>query len=176
MILPSGKGIYLWQLATVRSVLKTDQAIVDFIKGLGCTWVYPKIGNGWLAWAGLGPFIDLCRSSGLKVGGWWYLYGNQGEREAIVKQVKALNLDAFLYDAEGDFEISATPAEKAHAYVLDVREAKPELPQILNSWWKPSYHPKQPWGTWIEHVDAIMPQVYQMGDVSPLGPVWRLDT
>lgn len=173
-MIPTGKGVYIWNLSTCRAALGTDQAILDKVKWLGCEWVYPKVGNGYYAWPNLLPFVELCHANQLKVGGWWYLYGNIGERDAIKNQIKALPLDAFLYDAEGHFENCADPAARAREYTADVRALRPTLPQILNSWWKPTVHPKQPWGAWLQGVDAVMPQVYPMQDTSPTGPESRL--
>jgi hypothetical protein len=172
MNLPSGKGVYVWNQSTCLAALKTLPALAQFIKDLGCTWVAPKIGNGYYAWPNLEAMLDAFKDAGLYVCGWWFNYGNDGEAAAMRTQVTRhkSRLDAFAHDAE-----VAISAARANLDCASVSAAAPELPQILNSWWSPKLHPEQPFPEWFKHVDAIMPQVYPMGDPSTLGGVWRLD-
>jgi hypothetical protein len=172
MNLPSGKGVYVWKQETCLGKLGTPAALARFIKDLGCTWVAPKIGNGYYAWPGLEAMLDAFKAEGLYVCGWWFNYGNDGEAAAIQGHVARhrSRLDAFAHDAE-----TAISAARARADCLAVAAAAPDMPQILNSWWSPKSHPEQPFAEWFKYVDANMPQVYPMQDTNPAGAVWRLD-
>jgi len=114
MILPQGKGAYVWMIKD----LPPDRWKEDF-KRMDLKWCAVKIADGISKYNLrrlpdgtyvddiLQPFVDACRELGMTwVGGWQYIYGFDpaGEADRAIQRLRQFDLDGFLIDAEGEFD------------------------------------------------------------------------
>jgi len=142
MILPQGKGAYVWMIKDLPPERWKEDA-----KRMGLRWCAVKIADGISKYNLrrqpdgtyvddiLQPFVDACREIGMTwVGGWQYIYGFDpvGEADRAIQRLKQFGLDGFLIDAEGEFDTIYRSA-----VTLDGREILPlaiETPDSPMDW------------------------------------------
>jgi len=163
--LPQGKGLYVW---TIKG--QPDHFAEEY-KSLGISWIAVKVcdgvnsfnlrslpGGGW-ADDILGPFIDICRDAGIKVGGWGYVYGFNplDEADKARQRIEKYDLDFFLIDAEMEYMGKHSQASQ---YSQLLRKLVPNVPLALSSYRFPESFPKFPFAEFLQHCDFNAPQVY----------------
>ena len=157
----NGKGWYVWQLSDPLMPPPEDHAKI--LADSGCTHVLPKIADGTLSYNVelIEAYIEAWHAKGLLVIGWQYLYGKWPVQEATraLERIKALKLDGFVIDAEGDAKAAGKAAIKEYLRTL----GKLELPVGLSSYRWPSFHPELAWEELMNYCDYVMPQVYWVG-------------
>jgi hypothetical protein len=109
----------------------------------------------------LPPVIAALRAQGIDVWGWHYVYGDEAQREAeaAIRRVRALALDGYVIDAEGEYKRPGKAAA-ARIFMHTLRAGLPNLPVALSSYRYPALHPQLPWREFLEQCDWAMPQVY----------------
>lgn len=162
-----GKGYYIWQ---VWNCEKGDaQTIAGKAKAAGLSHVMVKIADG--TWAYnlqkktkvdlVPPVIEACRREGIEVWGWQYVRGDNpiGEARIAVQRSKALGIDGFIIDAEGEYQ-SSKKRSAAKRYMRDLRAGLPDLPIALSTYRFPRTHRPLPYAEFLAGCDYAMPQVY----------------
>lgn len=107
------------------------------------------------------PVVAALHNRGVQAWGWHYVKGDDptGEAKVAVERSRALNLDGYCIDAEGEYK-SAGKVAAARAYMTDLRAGLPNMLIALSSYRYPSYHRELPWAAFLEKCDLNMPQVY----------------
>jgi hypothetical protein len=166
-----GKGDWIWEMAKVESRLNVSntQAVIDYEAGLGVQWIAVKCGDGTNglpnSWTQFSPaLIAQAHAAGLKIFGWAYAYGYDGNEVTgeINAATRALQLgaDGIIMDVESEFETSPDNAALAAQYCQGIRAVFPNTflacacPPYL------SQHPLFPYVTFGSYADAWMPQTY----------------
>jgi hypothetical protein len=162
-----GKGYYIWQ---VWNCEKGDaKAIAQKAKAAGLSHVLVKIADG--TWAYnlekktqvdlVPPVIEACRKLGIEVWGWHYVRGDNpiGEARIAVQRSKALGIDGYVIDAEGEYQ-SSKKRGAAKRYMQELRAGLPELPIALSTYRFPRTHRPLPYAEFLAGCDYAMPQVY----------------
>lgn len=178
MILPMGKGMYIWQVLSCEGGSAANIAMRAKEAGLGHVLI--KVCDRHYAW-NIGsnnldlvrPVVASLRAVGIEPWGWGYVYGDSPAAEAdmAIRRIKDLQLDGFVVNAEAEYKL-AGKRQAAITYMTRLRAAMgEEYPIGLSSYRYPSYHPQFPWREFLERVDINMPQVYWM---QASNPGWQL--
>lgn len=152
--------MFIWRLANCEGGDLTN--IIKRAKSAGLGHLVVKFVDGQTPYNShpdLKALVALAHSQSVEVWGWPYTYGKQPEMEATVAAhwYREIGFDGFVIDAEGEYK-NNTP--KATTYAQTLRNALPDEPIGLSSYWCPSLHPEFPWEAFINRCDFIMPQVY----------------
>jgi hypothetical protein len=160
-----GKGWFIWQIPRCEEgappAIAAAQAaqlshVLIKIAERYYPFGYDRAGRDLLP-----PVVEALHARGIAVWGWHYIYGEDPQREAQTgaQRARQLGLDGYVVDAETEFK-RPQMADPARAFMQAVRAALPDMPLALSSYRFPSLHPQFPWSTFLEHCDAVMPQVY----------------
>lgn len=188
MTIPSGKGIFIWNLGDCGHGSDMG-ALVNTLVSAGIQHVTVKVLNGtYETWGSFSPnnknllpvFIPLAKAAGIQLGGYQYIYGGSSS-QAGAEGVKArayaapAGLDFFVIDAESEYKMPGSSAW-ASAYMNSL--AGIGVPVGLCSYRYPLTHPEFPWSTFLSGggIDFHMPQVYWAGATSVGAPAAQLNT
>ncbi len=172
----TGKGMYLW------IIKQTDNPAVIAAKcfAAGLTHVLIKIADYKVPYNVTDKGIDLVpplirelRAVGISPWGWQFVYGNDpdGEAAIAVSRSKALDIDGFVVNAEGQYKNKHAAAVR---YMQQVRAGLGgSMPIGLSSFRFPAYHPEFPWQEFLSQVDLNLPQVYWILSHNPAAQMVR---
>lgn len=159
MALPQGNGYFIWLL----NRLAPPTVLAKQAKDSGLSWVALKIADGIQAFQNdrLANAVSAFKAEGIKVFGWHYVYGYNvtGEAAMAERQMKGLDLEGYIINAE--WEYKNKPAQAA-ALLSGLRYRLPNKPIGICSYRYPYLHPEFPWAQFM-NTDFNMPQVYWMG-------------
>lgn len=169
-----GKGYYMWQIP--RCDGGNPLAIVGRATAAGLSHVLIKILDGTFVYNLdketktdlLPPVIRALREAGVKVWGWHYVMGDNPVKEAhlAVDRVRALGLDGYAIDAEGEFKKSGKE-KAAKRFMHELRAGLASFPIALSTYRFPRLHQDFPFEEFLEGCDYAMPQVYFEGAHNP---------
>jgi len=170
-----GKGFYIWQIPKCDG---GDPAkIAARAQAAGLSHVLIKIADG-PAWAYnydydrqvdlIPPVAWALKNVGVEVWGWHYVLGDNPVDEArlAVERMKALGLDGYAIDAEGEYR-TMKKAPAAQEYMDVLRAGLGDTPIALSSYRFPKYHLDFPFDSFLKKCDYAMPQVYFMEAHNP---------
>ncbi len=167
-----GKGIYLWKIDKTEG--GEPERIADLAREAGLTHVLIKIADGpyrynydWARKVDLvPPVVQALRSRNISPWGWHYVRGDDpaGEARIAVDQVRSLNLEGYVIDAEVHYKNKFSAADSFMRYL---RKDLPTTTIALSSYRFPSYHRDLPWREFLSRCDLNMPQVYWQGASNP---------
>lgn len=156
-----GKGFYIWQVPRCEG--GDPAAIALAAEQAGFSHVLIKIADGTSTYNDglVAPVVSALRDRGISPLGWHYIYGYDpiGEAQIALQRLNALQLDAYVIDAEAQFK-EPGKEEAARQFMAYLRASLPTFPMALSSYRYPSYHPQFPFVAFLESVDYNMPQVY----------------
>jgi hypothetical protein len=161
-----GKGVYIWQPATIEN--GDPDRIAARLKLAGTQSAAVKICDGFQVLPGLEQLIQTLRNNQIRVGAWGYSYLNRAplqEANVVADACHRYNPDFYLIDVEAEVEGNTTGAR---IFMNALRPATAGLRLGLNSFWNVRLHPTFPWAQFLEKVDFVCPQVYWRG-VDPVG-------
>ena len=187
-VLPSGKGVYIWNIANCG--WGSDMpAMAAALHAAGFGHVTIKIlQSKYDIWSGtaspknkalLPVLVPELQSYGIHVRGYQYNEGesisNSGaEAAAAVETCTELNLDGLDIDVEAEFNQPGqtyVAGQWAKAYLdgLVMHGLPAHVSVSVATYRFPSVQPYFPWTTFLEHsvVDFVMPQVYWQGAHNP---------
>lgn len=174
---PKGKGIYIWLVKELLKIYGSFDGIAQAAGVLGFSHVELKVtqsyyrynlrrvGERWINDL-VPPLVEAFHKKGIEVWGWGYVYPYSLDRTAdtIASQVKELDLDGFIFNAEPEFKGRATQAD----YLAGkVRNLLPDTPLGLSSYRFPEYHPPFPFAQFMRYCDFHNQQVYWAGKTNP---------
>lgn len=161
--LPTGKGLYMWQL--INCAAGSPGMIAAEAQAAGLGHVLIKLADGagdYNISANIPAIIAELRNVGVSVWGWQYVYGRDpvGEANKAAQRIEQFLVDGFVIDAEVEYK-TAGPVP-ATSYCRTLRAALGDaFPLGLSSYRYPvKYHRDFPWEAFREWVDFDMPQVY----------------
>lgn len=181
-MIPSGKGMFIWQLSWCAG--GDPVRLANMARDAGLSWVVIKAADGvadfnqgGAAWQGpnlLPGAVDALRATGIHVGGWQYIYGANKlrislaarEAEIAVGNIDRFNFDFWIIDPEGEYKRSGASAW-ANTYMIALRASCPGLSIGLCSYRYPTLHPELPWSDFLRRSDFHAPQVYWIGSHNP---------
>lgn len=157
---PLGKGIWIWKISECEG--GDIDKIIKRLKDNDFKYALVKAGDGERTWAQFN--VDLIKrfhDAGLKIYSWTYNYGINPLREAAIA-IWALDMgaDGHVFDAEGEYERLANPADTAKTMLIKVRDAKPNAFLAHAPFPIIDYHTKFPYIEFGRYCDAVMPQMY----------------
>lgn len=196
MKIPTGKGVFIWQIwkledSTADEVNHDD--IVNVIVDAGISHVYMKIADGtypynvkwenypW--WSGriLGDFaMELTKKlheALVLVFGWHYVRGVRPLDEAKIAVTRsiALGLDGFSIDAEAEYKHSGMD-KSAEIYAEELRAGIPDIPISLCSYRYPELHPELPYAPFLRRCDHVAQQLYWEQAHNPIAQLaWSIE-
>ena len=162
----TGKGFFIWRVANCEG--GNPEAIAAKAVAAGLSHVLLKIADTRYPFGFdkqnrdlVRPVVVALHNRGVQAWGWHYVKGDDptGEAKVAVERSRALNLDGYVIDAEGEYK-TAGKAAAARAYMTDLRAGLPNMLIALSSYRYPSYHRELPWAAFLEKCDLNMPQVY----------------
>ncbi|MDA0698272.1 MAG: nuclear transport factor 2 family protein [Chloroflexi bacterium] len=162
----TGKGFFIWRVANCEG--GNPEAIAAKAVAAGLSHVLLKIADTRYPFGFdrqnrdlVQPVVAALHNRGVQAWGWHYVKGDDptGEAKVAVERSRALNLDGYVIDAEGEYK-TAGKAAAARAYMTDLRAGLPNMLIALSSYRYPSYHRELPWAAFLEKCDLNMPQVY----------------
>jgi len=163
-----GKGLFIWQLWKCDG--GDPEVIAAKAKAAGLSHVLIKIADGDY-WSYnldpntkvdlIPPVLQALKEEGIETWGWQYVRGRNpiGEANLAIHRTKALGLDGFVIDAEGEYQ-SNSKKTAATRYMNELRAALPELPIALSTYRFPKLHRTLPFSEFLAGCDFSMPQVY----------------
>ncbi len=164
----NGKGYFLWQIpkcdggdpariAARSAAARLTHVLIKIADG--ANWVYNYDPARKIDF--IPPVARALRDVGIQVWGWHYVRGDDpvGEARLAVQRMRALGLDGYVIDAEGEYKQSGKKAA-AQRFMQELRAGLPRLPIGLSSYRFPQLHPQLPYSTFLERCDFAMPQVY----------------
>jgi hypothetical protein len=170
-----GKGYFIWKIPQCDGGVPA--AIAARASAAGLSHVLIKIADGanWMYNYDyetrtdlIPPVADALRATGISVWGWHYVRGDNptGEARLAVDRMRALRLDGYVIDAEGEYR--HTEKRGAAKNFMDaLRSGLPSTPIALSSYRFPRIHQPLPWTEFLERCDLAMPQVYFEGAHNP---------
>lgn len=176
MLLPTGKGWYIWQAKSCRG--GDPDAIVAAALKADLEHVVLKIADG--VWpynisVNLALIASKLQAAGIQAWGWQYVYGQDptGEANRAIDQVMSLKLNGFVIDAEAEFKRpSLAPA--AEIYCGRLRTYLGNSFSIgLSSYRFPKLHMDFPWESFRKYCTFDMPQVYWLFAHNPVEQLLR---
>lgn len=156
-----GKGVYIWQPATIER--GDPDAIAARFKLAGVQTAAIKVCDGFKVLGGLEPLIRTLRKNDIRVGAWGYSYLNRAplqEAHVIADACRRYAPDFYLIDVETEVEGNFGGSRM---FLNELKPATAGLPLGLNSFWNVRLHPTFPWLDFMEKVDFVCPQVYGHG-------------
>jgi hypothetical protein len=168
MIIPSGKGFYLWQLENCED--NNYDQIGRMVRAANLSHALVKIADGsniypFKTWLSVAAAIKALRyyNPNILIYGWHFVYGYDpaGEADIAIRRIRELDLDGYAIDAESDYKLPGRAAS-ANIFMDRLRKALPDFPIGLSSYRYPSYHPQLPWKEFLSRCDFNAPQVYWM--------------
>lgn len=165
-MIPSGKGMYIWQIPRCGS----PRDIAAQAKAAGFGHVLIKIADGDYPFPdtndNVAELVAELKKVGIESWGWQfiYLYSPQGEAAIAAKRMKETGCVGFIIDAEGRCKNKPLQASD---YCRNLRELLPNTPIGLASYRYPSLHPELPWKIFRAICSFDMPQVYWQGAHNP---------
>jgi hypothetical protein len=169
----NGKGMYLWLMDRVE----TPAEIAWLAKTAGLGHMLIKVADGCDDMPGqIGALVDALHQEGVQAIGWQYIYrGNIAEADVAVRKCSALGLDAFVVNAEKEFDRPGM-GDEAYHYMAWLRSGLgDDFPIGLSSYRYPAVHVLFPWREFLEQCDFVMPQVYWISETDDAAPVRNLD-
>ncbi len=163
-----GKGLFIWQLWKCDG--GDPEVIAAKAKAAGLSHVLIKIADGdyWsynidpkTKYDYIPPVLQALKEEGIEVWGWQYVRGRNpiGEAQLAIQRTKALGMDGFVIDAEGEYQ-SKSKKTAATRYMNELRAALPDLPIALSTYRFPKLHRTLPFAEFLAGCDYAMPQVY----------------
>lgn len=157
-----GKGCYMWRPGNIfgGDVNKIVKMMVDAKVQHVCI----KVCDGYYTYPDIAPVANALRLAGIVVGAWGYTYMKWiplQEAEAIARGAKSINAAYLLHDIED--RASFFQWTNASRYIKRVMELVPNIPQGMNSYWKPSWHTEIPYSKIRAVADYDAPQIYSRG-------------
>jgi len=170
-----GKGYFIWKIPKCEGGVSA--AIAARATAANLSHVLIKIADGanWMYNYDydtrtdlIPPVVDALRAAGVSVWGWHYVRGDNPSAEAhlAVERMKALRLDGYVIDAEGEYRHTEKRAA-AGIFMEELRSGLPATPIALSSYRFPRIHRPLPWEEFLERCDLAMPQVYFEGAHNP---------
>lgn len=161
-----GKGVYIWQPATIEG---GDPALIAArLKMAGTQCVAIKVCDGFRLLTDLEPLFQTLRQNQIRTAAWGYAYLDRAPIKEAQVAAEACHLyepDFYLIDAEAEVEGNTGGAKM---FLNELRPAVAGLPLGLNTFWNARQHPDFPWSAFLDSVDFVCPQVYWRG-VDPVG-------
>lgn len=162
MILPTDKGIFIWQIPRCGG----PQAIADLAAVCGYKHLVIKIADG-VNDFGVVNGVDLVKelvtalnANGIEAWGWQYVYLNDPHAEAVNVYDRICDTGVRGLVMNAETPCKGKPSQ-AHEYCSALRaRLDAGFPIGLSSYRFPSLHPELPWGEFRRICDFDMPQVY----------------
>lgn len=186
MALPTGKGMYIWQLwrleGSTPELIQYDkivQVAVDagithvYIKAAAGTFLYNVRWGNYPSWGGMileDYVVKISKkfeAAGIQVIPWHYIFGWRPVDEAkmSVRRVEQLGSEVFVIDAEA--QLKHKP-EEAGEYVAGLLKDMPMGVKIGHTAYRyPVSHPNFPWPEILGICDFVNQQVYWEGAHNP---------
>ena len=161
-----GKGVYIWQPASIQG--GDPDKIVARLQLAGVQSAALKLCDAVRVFDDLEPLIRALRKANIRVAGWGYSYLTHSPREeaqAVVNACRRYEPDFYMIDVEAEVERNYGGARM---FVNALRSQLPDLALGLNSFWNVKAHPDFPWAVFLDVVDFVCPQVYWRG-TDPVG-------
>jgi len=165
MILPRGKGFYIWKIPNCED--GDAEKIASTAHQAGLTHVLVKIANGIYDYNYdvalkkdlVTPVSNALTKYNIKTWGWHYVYGDLPVKEAAaaIRQIRKIPLEGYVIDAEAEYKGKYTACR---VFMSELRSAFPTMPMALSSYRYPKYHNDLPWADFLSKCDINMPQVY----------------
>lgn len=167
MLLPQGKGMYLWTYQT------PIDGIVTACVEAGLSHLIIKIADGTAEFGvsyDKAALIAALRAAGVDVWGWHYIYLAYPDSEAklAMSLMAKYDLSGYIIDAEKECKNRRTQATQ---FMLGLKAAT--FPIGLSSYRYPSLHPELPWKEFRSACDFDMPQVYWLFSHNPVDQLHR---
>jgi hypothetical protein len=167
---PTGKGMWIWLPDQAEG--GDPNAIVERAKATGLTHLYVRTGSSVDGFNGAG-FLDAllpaAHAAGIRVIGWDFPYFDDAEAD-VVRALAAINyttpsgdrIDGFSPDIETPSEGVALSPEAVSMYSSALRSDVGPSYLLIATVPRPSAFriADYPYGTIIEHYDAVAPMVY----------------
>jgi hypothetical protein len=175
MVIPTGKGLFIWKLGVCAG--GDMRVMANMALSAHLDWVAIKAADGKDNFnqanpANYGPdllgaAVDNLHSVGIKVWFWQYVYGANTLRQSIaaaeanriVDVISRFHPEGLLIDAEAQYKRSGAAAW-ADTYMTILRSSFPTLPIGLCSYRFPTLHPELPWQSFLRRCNFHTPQVY----------------
>lgn len=158
-----GKGCYIWR---PKNIFGGDiNQIVRMMIKARVQHVCIKVSDGYYSYPDIQPLAAALRMAGIVVGAWGYAYLKWipiQEAVAIANGARSINAVYLLHDIED--RNAFFQWTNASRYINKVRELVPNIPQGMNSYWKPSWHSEIPYSKIRAACDFDAPQVYSRGN------------
>jgi hypothetical protein len=175
-MIPTGKGILIWQLKNCSG--GDPVRLAGMAQAAGFSWVAIKAANGTADFNAdlFMPAKSVLEAVGIQVWGWQYLYGAniytgasiaKQEAEAAIRNINRYGLAGWIMDPESEYKRKGAAAW-ADTYVTMLRSTFPSLPIGLCSYRYPSLHPELPWHNFLRRCDFHAPQVYWIDAHNPV--------
>lgn len=168
----TGKGFYLWRIKACEG--GDVEQIAQVSQDAGLSHILIKIADGKYSynydWKEkvdfVPPLVKALKKRGISPWGWHYVRGDDpvGEARKAIDRVKALDLEGYVIDAEGEYKSRHGAAK---TFMNLVRRNLPNTQIALSSYRYPSLHPRLPWKEFLNSCDLNMPQVYWQGSHNP---------
>lgn len=169
MTVPTGKGIYMWNI--VNCAGGNPALIVELAKDAGLAHVSIKGQDGIAAFTKnnqqerMAELVPGLKEAGIEVWIWGYLYGNrwyrsdgaQREAAATLEQLDRWKPKGFHIDAENEYQ--GQPAA-ADTWLNGVTAGAPGVALGLSSYRFPRYFPTFPWQQFARRCTHHYPQLY----------------
>ncbi len=175
MVIPTGKGMFIWKLKVCAG--SDMRVLANMALAAHLDYVVIKAADGTdnfnqaePAYYGpdlLGNAVDILKSVGIQVWFWQYVYGSNrlrisiatAEANRIVDNIKRFQPEGLFIDAEAQYKRPGAAAW-ADTYMTILRSSFPTLPIGLCSYRFPSLHPELPWQSFLRRCNFHAPQVY----------------
>lgn len=167
MIIPKGKGTWIWQIRRCEG--GDPQAIADEIKRCGYGHIIIKVSDGVYRYNIKNKIYDRVpavikairkTTPDVQIFGYQFIYGRFPTLEAnqAIKRMNTLDIDGWVINAEGHYKFRKPGT--ASIYLSKIKAARPDMTLMLSSYRYPTVHPEFPWKEFLSVVEIMMPQVY----------------
>lgn len=191
MKMPTGKGMYVWQIARLTKAYGGNAAFAQAMKAAGVRRVEVKVADSInnynqrpIKWNLLGqatqyaddliePFVAALKAEGIEVWGWVYIYGKvnvEAQVKAAVRQFQRLGLRGIIVNAEKEF-FGYGP--QASQYMNLLKALLPGVAIGFTSFRFPTNFPNFPWAEFLRFADFVQPQVYWEGASNAVAQLTR---
>jgi hypothetical protein len=170
-----GKGFFVWKIPKCEGGVPAAIAARAVAARLSHVLIKIADGSNWMYNYDydtrtdlVPPVVQALRAAGVSVWGWHYVRGDNPSAEArlAVERMKALGLDGYVIDAEGEYRHTEKRAA-AKTFMEELRAGLPQTPVALSTYRFPRIHQPLPWTEFLERCDLVMPQVYFEGAHNP---------
>lgn len=148
----AGRGTFIWQVDA--NYVNTNIARMNYVMIKG------QDGTSRFNAGTINTWVLEAKSHGYRVAIWGYIYGNDpvGEANLAADLVTQYGVDAYVADAESEYESNPNPVSTQ--FCNQFRARLPNFEAGLSSFGRPSLHGGLNWSTWAAHNFIGLPQAY----------------